>query len=123
MKKLLAIALFGILMGTSCKKEATEFTPVTNTEKATSTSEIKVSDNFNWKTTQEVSLNLIGYANAPVLIVDLNGNIIEKALLSTNAQYNTIISVPTTEKKVKLLYMGQEVIIELNQSELTYQFN
>ena len=123
MKKLLAIALFGILMGTSCKKETTEFTPVTNTEKATSTSEIKVSDNFNWKTTQEVSLNLIGYANAPVLIVDLNGNIIEKALLSTNAQYNTIISVPTTEKKVKLLYMGQEVIIELNQSELTYQFN
>jgi hypothetical protein len=123
MKKLLAIALFGILMGTSCKKETAEFTPVSNTEKATSTSEIKVSDNFDWKTTKEVSLNLIGYANAPVLIVDLNGNVIEKALLSTNAKYSTIISVPTTEKKVKLLYMGQEVILDLNQNELTYQFN
>ncbi len=90
MKKLIAIALFAVLMGTSCKKETTEFTPTTNTQKATNTSEIKVSDNFNWKTTQEISLDLIGYANAPVMIVDLKGNVIEKALLSTNTKYNTI---------------------------------
>lgn len=123
MKKLLVMALFGLLMGTSCKKETIEYIPVKNASKATTTSEMKVSDNFNWKTTQEVNLDLIGYANAPVIITRTSGEIIEKAFLATNAKYSTILSVPTTDKKVILLYMGQQVVLDLNQNKLAYQFN
>lgn len=123
MKKLITLALFGILMGSSCKKETTEFAPVKNAPKATSTSEMKVNDNFNWKTTKDVSLDLIGYANAPVIITRMSGEIVEKAFLSTNAKYNTIVSVPSTDKQVILLYMGQQIVLDLNQTKLAYQFN
>ncbi len=127
MKNLIAIAALTLLLGTSCKKDLLERyedskTPA-NTTAATSTSELKVSQSFDWKSTKEVSLNLTGYANSAVMITTVAGVIIEKSMLKSNEAYKTTISVATTEKSIFLLYMGQKISVDLNNTNISYQFN
>lgn len=127
MKKIFAIAFMITLLGTSCKKDLIDRYEGSKVPKnhtaATSTSELKVDQKFEWKTTQEVNLNLTGYANSQVVIITPSGEILEKSMLKNNESYKTSISVPTTEKKVFLLYMGQKIAIDLNSENISYQFN
>ncbi|MDP1725576.1 MAG: hypothetical protein Q8M15_02240 [Bacteroidota bacterium] len=127
MKKLFAIAFMITLLGTSCKKDLLdryEDSKVADKHTAaTSTSELKVDQKFDWKTTQEVNLNLTGYANSQVMIITPSGEILEKSMLKTNELYKTTISVPTTQKNIFLLYMGQKISIDLTSENISYQFN
>lgn len=115
------------LLGTSCKKDLLdryEDSKVADKHTAaTSTSELKVDQKFDWKTTQEVNLNLTGYANSQVMIITPSGEILEKSMLKTNELYKTTISVPTTQKNIFLLYMGQKISIDLTSENISYQFN
>lgn len=122
--KIKLLIISALLLGTSCKKDLVDqyelIKPKTSTTK---TSDLKVSKDFDWKTTKEINLNLIGYANSPVTILDADGAIVQKAFLKTDQEYLTILSVPAYQNSVKLLYMGQEVTLELNQKNITYKFN
>jgi hypothetical protein len=126
MKKLIAIAFVTVVLGTSCKKDFLEdkyqaTTPTSSN--ATKTADLKVDKNFDWKTTQETNLTLTGYANARVQVLNVNGDVIETARLETNKPYSTVINLPKTEKKIILSYMGQEIFVDLNQSNIQYTFN
>lgn len=127
MKKLLAIAFVTLLLGTSCKKEMFEEKNLTSTptksSNATKTADLKVSENFDWKTTQATKITLTGYANARVQILSLSGEVLETSRLETNKAYTTLLTLPKTEKKILLSYMGQEVILDVNQSNIQYTFN
>ncbi|MCG9880247.1 MAG: hypothetical protein MH472_06585 [Bacteroidia bacterium] len=126
MKKLLAIAFVTVVLGSSCKKEFLEEkyqAAPAKTSNATKTADLKVSENFDWKTTQNISLTLTGYANARVQILTTQGEVIETSRLETNKSYTTVLTLPKTEKKVILSYMGQEVILDLNQNNIQYTFN
>ncbi|MDP3928367.1 MAG: hypothetical protein Q8R57_05055 [Bacteroidota bacterium] len=126
MKKLIAIAFVTVVLGTSCKKDFLEdkyqaTTPTSSN--ATKTADLKVDKNFDWKTTQETNLTLTGYANARVQVLNVNGDVIETARLETNKPYSTVINLPKTEKKIILSYMGQEIFVDLSQSNIQYTFN
>lgn len=127
MKKLLAIAFVTVVLGSSCKKDFLEEKYQSNvpvqTSNASKTSDLKVKENFDWKTTQETKLTLTGYANARVQILTVKGDVIETSNLETNMPYTTLISLPKTEKKIILSYMGQEIFVDLNQSNIQYAFN
>jgi hypothetical protein len=68
MKKLMIIAAIAIAGLSSCKKSLMEkATPVNRTQNASKFAEIKVQENFDWKTTKEFSLNVSGLETiAPV---------------------------------------------------------
>jgi len=127
MKKLIAIAFVTVVLGTSCKKDFLEdkyqATTPTSSSNATKTADLKVDKNFDWKTTQETNLTLTGYANARVQVLNVNGDVIETARLETNKPYSTVLSLPKTEKKIILSYMGQEIFVDLNQTNIQYTFN
>lgn len=122
--KIKLLIISALLLGTSCKKDLVEQYELTKPKTSTTkTSDLKVSKDFDWKTTKEINLNLIGYANSPVTILDADGTIVQKAFLKTDQEYLAILSVPAYQNSVKLLYMGQEVTLELNQKNITYKFN
>jgi hypothetical protein len=122
--KIKLLIISALLLGTSCKKDLVEQYELTKPKTSTTkTSDLKVSKDFDWKTTKEINLNLIGYANSPVTILDADGTIVQKAFLKTDQEYLAILSVPAYQNNVKLLYMGQEVTLELNQKNITYKFN
>ena len=95
----------------------------TKSSEATKTADLKVSENFDWKTTQATKLTLNGYANARVQILTLQGEVIETSRLETNKEYTTLLTLPKTEKQIILSYMGQEVTLDLNQTNIQYTFN
>jgi hypothetical protein len=68
MKKLMIIAAIAIAGLSSCKKSLMEKeTPVTKTQEVSKFAEIKVQENFDWKTTKEFNLNVSGLETiAPV---------------------------------------------------------
>lgn len=104
---------------TSCKKDFME--PITPTKPIKTMNDLKVPANFDWKTSKEVNLNLIGYAKAPVTIKDQDGVIVAKAMLSTGAT-DISISLPTYVDKVWLEYMGQSIEVS-TKSNIKYIFN
>lgn len=111
-----------LIVSTSCKKE--NLSNYSKVETSTiKTSELKVSNNFDWKTTKNINLNLVGYANSPLLITNSKGDVIEKCMLFKDKNYTTIVTIPTYEKTIYLNYMGQIKSLELNQSEINYIFN
>jgi hypothetical protein len=120
MKNKLLIVLVFLLINISCKKEKIE--PFISNGK-NKTSDLIVNYDFNWRTTKEYKINLIGYANSPLLIININGNIIENCMLFKNKTYSTNIVVPTYEKTIILNYMGQIIKIDLSSEEINYTFN
>lgn len=103
---------------TSCKKNFD--VAQTKDAKVTSMNDLKVSSNFNWKTTKEISLNLTGYAKAPVIIKNNKDQIVATSMLS-ELPTEINISIPSCEEKLFLNYMGQT--IEINSTNTTYKFN
>lgn len=112
------LLLLSISIIFSCKKQE-EIKP----KETKSFNELKVSKDFDWKTTSEIELKLIGYANSTVTIYMSNGAIIQRALLKRDQEYKTVISVPLTESEFKLDYMGQTINLSTKNKSIEYKFN
>lgn len=131
MKKLLVIGVYALLIAlTSCKKdlisqlEPAKVEPIAAVNgKVEKMDDLKVPADFDWKTTQEFTLKLTGYANSMVEVTTLKGAPVEKFMVKTNEVYTTTITLPTNEKLVTLHYMGQEITLDLNKPVIEYVFN
>lgn len=120
MKKLfLTIAVLAFVIS-SCNK-GNDHNPTPDENK--STSELVVPDSFNWQTIANYDLVLTAYASSTVEIVSMDGNVYQKAFLTKNVPFNIQLAVPTYETKVRLLYMGQDIELILDQSSMEYIFN
>lgn len=60
MKKLMILSLIAIVGLTSCKKQLTEKQDKPNDNKVTKFSELKTSESFDWKTTNEITFKYVG---------------------------------------------------------------
>lgn len=131
MKKLLVIGVYALLIAlTSCKKDlVSQLEPdkveptTTQNGKVEKMDDLKVDAKFDWKTTQDITLKLTGYANSMLEVTTLSGKPVEKFMVKTNEVYTTNITLPTSEKVVTLHYMGQEINIDLNKPVIEYVFN
>lgn len=60
MKKLLILSIFALLGLTSCKKQLTEKQNGPTKNSVTKFSELKTSETFDWKTTNEITFKYVG---------------------------------------------------------------
>ncbi|MGC8866073.1 MAG: hypothetical protein ACP5O2_10180 [Bacteroidales bacterium] len=104
----------------SCQKETIAPQP---TENPQSVKDMVVSPSFDWKTTNMVKLQLVGYANSTCTISYPDGTLIQKVFLKKNEPLSLQLSLPTASKKLQLSYMGQIVDLDLSGSEISYTFN
>ncbi|MFN4083899.1 MAG: hypothetical protein ACK4K9_09730 [Bacteroidia bacterium] len=131
MKKLILVAAYVLaIMATSCKKDLnSEFEQMvekSKSEKAQKTNTLndaKISQNFDWKTTKDVSITLTGYANSMVKITTLDGTLVDNLRIKTNEAYTTVVNIPTSENQLVVYYMGQQIVLDVNSPKVNYIFN
>jgi len=125
MKKLLFIAILFIVTLVSCQKDF-NVTPDTTIK---STKDLKVSSTFDWKTSKEITLNIIGMTDINPKISNtlyvksyVGDTTYYKNLLYMNSNYIIKFVVPTTETKVTLVYGSKTVTIDLVSNDITYNY-
>lgn len=116
--------LFGIILivsigMSSCHKNEPV---VNNTEKGMN--DLIISDDFDWKTTNDYKLTLTGKESNFVAVssTDTDNITYQKAFLIANVPYTMKLTIPSYEKSITLYYMGQEIILELSNDNLSYKF-
>lgn len=122
MKKLILVFAVLAIVFTACRKEFKE--KETEPEVVSKTmDDLSVGDNFDWKTTKDVSVLLNGSTRSAVFVNSIQGFTYHKGILFSGKEYSTKITVPAYVKKVELVYDGEkyEVLIENNKVEYTFQ--
>jgi len=122
MKKLMIIILL-VTIFVSCKK-----TDIIQNENIPTT-ELIASSNFDWKTTKEITLDVIGLKTVNPNIENIlyvNSSIGDTTyyndLLFMNKNYNIKFSVPTTENTVILKYGTKIINIDLSSNYITFDY-
>ncbi len=117
---LLTSVVFVSLIFSSCKRiEPIEDVPENG---ITEMEDMQVTSSFDWKTSTDYTLTLEGNSSNIVEITSEEGTPYLKVFIKANESYSTKLTVPTYEEKVILKYMGKEVSLDLNSSELSYKF-
>ena len=111
MKKLLIVSMFALVGLTSCKKQFNENQDLPkNVSSAKKFSEIKTSENFDWKTTNEVTFRYIGVptiepVKTTLTIISEDGKVVlysGNQLMSSN--FETKLAIPTNMKNIVVKY-------------------
>ncbi len=119
MKKIALIFLMAGFFGlVSCKKDTTEPTPTT----PTTTDQLVVPDNFDWKTTQDVQFSLKGFANSMVEVTSETGVVYLKLGLNKDQVVTTKIALPTYETNLVLKYLGQQIPVDITGGAVSHTF-
>ncbi|MBN2614875.1 MAG: hypothetical protein JXR71_04215 [Bacteroidales bacterium] len=121
MKKVIVLMFFSFaMMLVSCQKQSL-VGPNPPTESKTMDN-LQVPSSFNWKTTRTVQLTLTAKANNLVDITSSKGVSFQRAFLKANTAYTMKLVIPAYEKTLKVKFMGQEVTLNINSDNLSYQF-
>jgi hypothetical protein len=118
MKKLLIILSVLVIGFSSCKKDLDVVKP----ETPASMSDLKVSSDFDWKTTRQVNLELKGFINGMVEVLSPKGTVYQRVRLFGQQTCQIKLTVPAYETNVRLQYMGQSVDLKLDSGTLHYEF-
>mgnify|MGYP000353771548 CR=1 FL=1 len=119
MKKTLVLLFSIALLISACNRNQNE-DPAPETP--TSMEDLEVSQNFDWKTTQNYQLKITGTTSNIIKILSEDGVTYQSAFITANVTYNTKLTVPSYEKKIRLKYSGQEVILDLDSETINYDF-
>lgn len=120
MKKTIYLSLISlVVLFTSCRKDLNEPKPTT----PVTMDELTVPSDFDWKTMTDFQLTITGPANGIISVASSTGSIYQKAFLTSNQAYTMKVTVPTYEKSVRLLYLGQDISLELTGTSMEYIFN
>ena len=120
--KIFLIAIIGVVIFSSCRKEMVQPT-LTDSKKPQNMSELVASPSFDWKTTKDYQITLTGNYNEVVTIKSANGIVFHKGFMKSGAAYKIGITIPASEKSVHFIYHGQDVVCALNQTIISYSFN
>ncbi len=122
MKKLLFIILL-LVSFSSCRKFET-VEPDTNTTK-----ELVASPTFDWKTSKEITLNIVGMKDINPSIINtlyvkssVGDTTYYKDLLFMANDYTLKFAVPSTETKVTLVYGSKIQSIDLLSNTITFDY-
>jgi len=118
MKKFANIFILSLLVLSACRKNIDVVKP----EAPTTMNDLKVSSNFNWKTSHEIQITLTGFVNGLVEVASPKGVVYQRAYLQQNQPYTMKVTVPAFETTVHLLYMGQDVEVKMGADKITHTF-
>jgi hypothetical protein len=119
MKKIILYSIILFITFTACKKD--DFIPADATQIIT-TEDLKISDTFNWKTTRDINLTVSGNDNGVVEITNTDNIPYLKFFLQAGVSSTMKLTVPAFEKSVQIKFMGQNIKLELTDTDLSYQF-
>lgn len=85
--------------------------------------DLEVSADFDWKTTKDIQLKLSGEGSGVVYVNTVDGNNYHKALLNSQSDYVTKITVPSYVKELALSYNGQSNTVLIDNGLVEYNFN
>ena len=116
--------LFFIFSLSSCKKDL----PTAPEKLGNNTTDLNVSADFDWKTSREITLNVVGlkevnpiiantlYVNSPA------GETYYKDLLTMNKDYTIKFAVPSTETSLVLNYGTKTLTLPITSNSLTFDY-
>lgn len=124
MKRVFFILIMFMVLISSCKKD--NITPDTTKP---STKDVIADPNFDWKTTKEITLNVIGLKQVNPNISNVfqikssNGDTIYyKDIIKMNSDYTIKFAVPSTETKVIIIYGTKTQTINLTSNSITFDY-
>ncbi len=105
---------------TSCKKDR-----ITEPEPTIVTMEdLEVPSDFDWKTTRDYQFEISTLTGGIVTLSNESGTVTyQKVFVNGSESYTMNVTLPTYEKKIRMAFKGQIVILELTSSSLSQQFN
>ena len=121
-KRIFLLAIIIASFVTSCYKDDDEVNPSDDTIPQ-SMEELDVSQNFDWKTTKDIEIQLKGSVNDVVKVKSSKGEYYLKAFLQSGDTYKSTITIPTYENEVTLVYGGTNYQVPIVDNEITYRFN
>lgn len=110
MKNLLVLLALVSFLATSCKKdliEKYEKTKATNpVQKVSATKDIKVSENFEWSTTNEVELTINPTKSGLLLVQNEMGEVFYRAFVKAGAPFQAKFSLQNKNPKMYIYFNG-----------------
>jgi hypothetical protein len=83
--------------------------------------DLKVSDNFNWKTTTDVIIEFSTSVNGIVKVESVGGVVYQQAFLTPSQPYSMKLVVPSYEKNIQVIFAGKVLSLELNKTKFSIQ--
>lgn len=120
--KLFLVMLIGVFFFGSCQKDNPM--PSSTLPKTAKTMDaMVVKSTFDWKTSVQYKFNLKSKSDNSVIIVTASGSVNQKFYLIENSPYTAVLSAPSYEKTIHLLFNKHDVEIPLSSTTLSYTFN
>jgi hypothetical protein len=116
---LIAITLISIVALSSCKKDLEMVQPE---KPAQSMSQLKVADDFDWKTTNEIQLTLKGFVKGIVEVTSSKGVVYQRTFLQQDQPLTIKLTIPAYESSLFLNYLGQKTELKLSSDKLSHEF-
>lgn len=106
----------------SCRKDLKVIEPDNTVAKVESMHELKVADDFSWKTIRDVEIDFEISSSSSLIIKSPEGDIYHKAMVKGGERYLTRITLPTYETQIVVFTDGKVVTIPVSGSRIVNTF-
>jgi len=111
-----------LIIGFGCRKDIKDLTPEQTVGNVKSFSELKASADFNWKTTQNVDLELSATDKSSLIVKSESGVVFHKALLNGKDTYKVSITIPNYMKELTFLVNGTPYVLKIENNRIVHSF-
>lgn len=115
----IAITLISVFALSSCRKDLEMVQPEKPTQ---SMSQLKVTGNFDWKTTNEIQLTMKGFVKGLVEVTSSKGVVYQRIFLQQDQPLTIKLTIPAYESSLFLNYLGQKAELKLSSDKLSHEF-
>lgn len=128
MKNIKLIAGIALLVGISSCTKIKSVEEMPNTSKPSSFKEIKVSNNFTWKTTNSIMLNVEGFetlypiSNTFIVTSEDQKEVYFASNTLMSENFKAEFSLPIHVKKIKVNFGTISKLMDVNANNLTFDY-
>ena len=125
MKRINLLLIFGFLAAgmlfSSCRKDNDNPNPNPQ-QTVENMNELEIDDDFDWKTTDLVYIEVKGLRNGTVLVKDTDGKVHHKLFHNMFIHISKMISIPDKIDNVVIEYEGESVTVPVIDGRITHSF-
>lgn len=123
MKKLIGILVILTFAITACEKKWDKVEPQTAEDTIKTIEDLNVEDGFDWKTTQDIMVEVEGSADKVLQLKSLQGDTYLKAMMNADNKYSTKLTLPSYTKEVTLAFNGKIETVPIVNNKISFTFN